>query len=332
VILKEQVEQFSIHIIPSRFHNQLIYISPLSSHILGIKDPPIAAYISSFTTLSYRIIPYYRMTTMTSTSQKQQGIPLLNLSLTSLPSTTNGYPLSETSTVAESVTPFYASTSTFTPTTRLQIQAQGKARISFPLSHTELTTPIFNPETDRPAYLSVRPKRKSGSCALVLADDETETAIARTEYKFGPGSPPVVRIGADDDIHAESFKLVSQGLMTRAVGFETRTKGKFVWRYGKKSERTAHGAYNLLILEKVVEKGQNVRIAQLVRNDETRTPGTNKHHAGNGGRLEMALGEDEKGYFEVVVVATCLVMLKKEIDRLRTIQIAVLSAAAGAGS
>lgn len=92
------------------------------------------------------------------------------------------------------------------------------------------------------------------------------------------------------------------------------------------------GCQSLLLLERVEGEGKGeVRtlVARFVRGEETRTPGTKASHAGNGGRLEMALergGEDlfAGGVGEEVVVATVLVMLKKEVDRRRGAQIAMI--------
>jgi hypothetical protein len=218
----------------------------------------------------------------------------------------------------------------FNSTTSLQIQAAGKHCISFPSPPRQLEIPIFSPATGRPVYISIRPRRRKGNCRLVLAEDDLETAVARTTYKFGLGRNPIVRIGRDDDLDADEFEMVGKSLLTRTVGFETRRWGMFEWRYGSRKERAQYAADNLLILEKVSGEGR-VRVAQLVRNDELRTPGTKYMAAGNGGRLQMDL-VGEKGHEiadEMLVVVTCLVMLKKEIDRLRGYQIAVMSGAAG---
>jgi hypothetical protein len=219
----------------------------------------------------------------------------------------------------------------FNPTASLQIQAAGKHAISFPSPPKQLETPIFSTTTGRPVYISIRPRRRKGNCRLVLAEDSFEEAVARTTYKFGPGRNPIVRIGRDDDLEADEFEMVGKSLFNRTIGFESRRWGTFEWRYGSKAERAQYAADNLLILEKVgVGKGR-VRVAQLVRNDVLRTPGTKYMAAGNGGRLQMEL-VGEKGHEiidEVVVVVTCLVMLKKEIDRLRAIQIAAMSGHGG---
>jgi len=219
----------------------------------------------------------------------------------------------------------------FNPTTFLQIQAEGKHTISLPSPPKQLEIPIFSLTTGRPVYISIRPCRSKGNCRLVLAEDSFETAAAQTTYKFGPGRNPIVRIGGDDDLEADNFEMVGMSLFTRTVGFETRKWGKFEWRYGDKRERAQYAADNLLILEKVEVSGERVRVAQLVRNDVLRTPGTKYMAAGNGGRLQMDL-VGESGHeiiSEVAVVVTCLVMLKKEIDRLRAIQIAVIAAPKG---
>jgi hypothetical protein len=114
---------------------------------------------------------------------------------------------------------------------------------------------------------------------------------------------------------------------------------RFEWRYGGKKERKrvieerGEGCDSLLILERVMGDERR-QIARLVRGEETRTPGTKKSNAGNGGRLELALesessfGDDKRGeghgISEALVVVTVLVMLKKEIDRMRGWQIATI--------
>lgn len=131
----------------------------------------------------------------------------------------------------------------------------------------------------------------------------------------------------------DEFEIQGMGFkMSRSVKFECRY-GIFEWRYAGKRER-APGVNSLLVLEKIIE-GENagrVQVAQLVRGEETRTPGTGSSTAGNGGRLEMCLqvdGEGKEILDEVTVVSTALVMLKREVDRRRALQIAMISAAVG---
>lgn len=107
--------------------------------------------------------------------------------------------------------------------------------------------------------------------------------------------------------------------------------GTFEWRYGSRNERKeAYDADSLLILERVDvvvgtggkgEKERRTRIAQLVRNSHFRTPGTSRSMAGNGGRLMLDLrrwgGEKDLNIrdVEAFVVASCISMLKREMDR-----------------
>ncbi|KAK4156666.1 hypothetical protein C8A00DRAFT_40881 [Chaetomidium leptoderma] len=160
----------------------------------------------------------------------------------------------------------------------------------------------------------------------------------------------------------DTFTITPLGLLTRAIGFRTRL-GTFQWRYGSRRERHAAAAAqsqqhkgqgevsSLLVLERVVhvaaaqtssvpnkKKDEKVRtvVAHFLRGEGYRTPGSSGSTAGNGGRLVMDLGMwggadfKEDGEMAVVmVVATCLLMLKREIDRRRTQQIAIMAGAAG---
>ncbi|KAI0874839.1 hypothetical protein GGS24DRAFT_326404 [Hypoxylon argillaceum] len=72
-------------------------------------------------------------------------------------------------------------------------------------------------------------------------------------------------------------------------------------------------------------------VAQLVRNETLRTPGTARSSAGNGGRLMMDLSVfDEKARerAEWLIVTTAIIMLKREVDRRRAQQIAAIGAIA----
>jgi hypothetical protein len=145
--------------------------------------------------------------------------------------------------------------------------------------------------------------------------------------------------------HEEEFEVLGRGCTTRAQTIRTHL-GTFVWRYASRAERCAQGADSLLVLDKVtavaIDEGsgrtrqeeRRRRVAQLVRNDELRSQHTSPRTAGNGGRLMIDAREwvGEKGaveQLEAFVVASCLVMLKKEVDRRRAFQAMVV---AGAGS
>ncbi|KAK4866129.1 hypothetical protein LT330_008869 [Penicillium expansum] len=109
---------------------------------------------------------------------------------------------------------------------------------------------------------------------------------------------------------------------------------QFEWEYAK--EKRADGQkINLIVFRAVEEKKGKIKetqrhgIAQLVRGEDSRTPGTSRSSAGIGDELqidEAALQSLELD--EAVIVATCL-MLLKEIDRRRMIQFAMIAGAGG---
>jgi hypothetical protein len=164
----------------------------------------------------------------------------------------------------------------------------------------------------------------------------------------------------------DTFPLTSLGLLTRAVSFHSpRLGGTFHWRYASRRERHAAALTqhhlncgdggeisSLLILERVVRIAtaaqtipgastgaqQELRtpVAHFLRGEGYRSPGSSGSSAGNGGRLVMDLSLWETGDVKIeremavaMVVSTCLVMLKREVDRRRAAQIAILAGAAG---
>lgn len=149
----------------------------------------------------------------------------------------------------------------------------------------------------------------------------------------------------------DSFALTACGVLTRAIRFRTRL-GTFEWRYASRGERKAAGVVgSLLVLDRVVRvfnsatspgakaKEEEIRtpVAQFLRTDELRSPGSRGSSAGNGGRLlvDTGLWQDGKEDAEVacvMAVTTCISMLKKEIDRRRKQQMAIMAAVIGAGA
>jgi hypothetical protein len=194
-------------------------------------------------------------------------------------------------------------------------------------------------------YISTRAKKGSGNA--VLSNAEGKELVA-SEYQFGPGKNPKLRLLGKEGI--ESEEISAKGKWTSRTQDFTFAEGQtlFTWRYvrevdpasgDKKKKRTFLVMEVAMPTTEVVPevKGKNKetkdsgvrRVAQLIRNDESRTPGTKSCSAGNGGELvidEAALEGTSVG--EETVVATCLMMLKKEIDRRRTIQMAIIIAAA----
>jgi len=235
----------------------------------------------------------------------------------------------------------------FLPSVQFQIAANGLDLCDFSCPKAE-PTPIYRISSDTgaaetsPEYVSLRPKAKSNSCALV--DGPSQRPLMATVYRWGPGRNPRMRIlppsssltveQAVEGIDGDEFEVSGTNVFSRTKRMVT-PYGAFAWRYGNRREREAAGApHSLLILDKLDQEAgsEGVRVAQLVRNDEFRTPGTNKRTGGNGGRLQISWqawngeGKVKSKELEAFVVASCICMLKKEVDRMKDNQVVVVTA------
>ena len=228
----------------------------------------------------------------------------------------------------------------FTATSELDVQAIGYDMNQAIMGRTLENIPVCRVGSGEAEYTSVRLKRDSNSCALVRASDPSQSALISTIYRFGPLRAPRIRVlpdGAgvsveeaikDEDVRGELVQVKSRSMVSRAQVFDT-SLGKFEWRYGTGEEKAACGADSLLVMERVdrvtlpdgSKTKSGARVAQLVRNDQLRTPGSVRYSGGNGGRLTMDLrmwdGEKSAGArgVEACVVASCILMLKREADR-----------------
>ncbi|KAL1871338.1 hypothetical protein VTK73DRAFT_2092 [Phialemonium thermophilum] len=244
-----------------------------------------------------------------------------------------------------------ASPSAFAPTCQLQIEAIGYDFDQALIGKTFENIPVHRVDTGELEYLSLRLKKSSNSCALVRGSDPDRTPLIATLYCWGPGRPPKMRILPratsltveeaihSDHVECELVDVRSRSLFSRTQRFDT-SFGKFEWRYGGGSERAeAYDAASLLVMERIdlsssaggMKGKRGIRVAQLVRNDEFRTPGTTRYMGGNGGRLMMDLSSWSDGKsaairdVEAFVVASCICMLKREGDRFQDNQIAAVS-------
>lgn len=262
--------------------------------------------------------------------------------------------------------PYTSSPHTFRPTIHLQIQTPGKPWLSLPFPPKPEPIPIFsvNPDDDEslspePRYISIRPERSSGSSYLVSGDaylsnlDGPAKPLSTTTYSFGPGRPPAVSLylpsqGQEVEEQApwDTFSILSTRLLSRAQRLQHTRLGTFEWRYASRSERKALKANSVLALERIIRvaivggKEEEVRrlVALFVRNEDTRTPGSSASSAGNGGRLMVDLsiwdeegegGKTEREMVVVLIVTSAIAMLKKEVDRRRAQQIAIMAGGAG---
>lgn len=231
--------------------------------------------------------------------------------------------LIETSTsslCSSTIAPEHASS--FTPVGSLHVDSKGLALIRLPLPPKQLEIAVRKPDGSL-AYTSKRNKRCSGNCTLF---DASGTPLITTTYFFGPGREPVISLlGCDKEAQVD-VKLTSKWT-SRKYTYVLPDGHSFAWEYAGKKRLAAYGMDMMKGTALVLRLDGKV-IAALIRNEETRTPGTTYLSAGNGG--ELLLGpdvNDKDGLGEDLVVATCLLMLKKEIDRRRMVQIMVISGA-----
>lgn len=230
------------------------------------------------------------------------------------------------------------------PSTIFTIQAQGTRFIRIPTPSRELEIAVFN-GTDtsaEPVYISTRAKRSSGNAVLrhFIKGD-----LLATTYRFGPfREPEIRRIDANSDgkfIQSDepdklAVKISTGGCVTSRAVTVTNPDDKdktFTWDY--KKIKTSGGKQKVIVLSmKDASPASSWKkdqiLAALIRTDDTRTPGTRKSDAGNGGRL--ILDEQATAFMgEEMIIATCLMLLKKEIDRQRIVQAAIIAGAAGGG-
>lgn len=215
----------------------------------------------------------------------------------------------------------------------LLINARGIALVRLPLYSRQLEIQITDINGNL-LYMSTRAKASSGNAILSSASEN----LVSTKYFWGPGRDPVMhlmvrgkdKLGESHDTDAEE-QLLGPEIKTKSQWTSRNHRfvmpdGKqFEWTYVREKDENNKKATSL-VLREMESSGKGRRIAKLVRNDETRTEGTKSCTAGNGGHLVLDT-EAETALQESVIVATCLLMLKKEIDRRRALQFAVIAAA-----
>lgn len=219
------------------------------------------------------------------------------------------------------------------PGTTLYISARGIGLLRFPLPSSELEIPVFRNDGSL-AYTSVREKRCSGNAIL---SHPALGILVSTTYSCGPRRAPVLKLlhGSNaSDSDERSIKVYTKWT-SRSVWFEDAEGRVFGWRY-ERTKDAAGKKVNILALEqqedsKPGREESGKTIAVLVRGDDRRTPGSRRSSAGNGGQLTLDQ-EATRHLDEALIVATCLMMLKRELDRRRCGQTAVIVAVAAGAS
>ncbi|EGC49396.1 conserved hypothetical protein [Histoplasma capsulatum var. duboisii H88] len=206
----------------------------------------------------------------------------------------------------------------FIPGRSLLIDARGKALLRLPTPPSQLEIHIHNPDGSL-AYVSTRKKRFSGNSTLSSPE---RGEIIFTEYFCGPSREPIIHLLNASEKSSPQMK--AQGKYTsRTTNFSAPDGSAFEWRYVK--ERGPDGKKEkFVVLEKLEVAGRR-RVAHLLRNKQTMPPKTSRCTAGSGGELVFDQHASEM-IDEALIVATCLLMLKKETDRQRALQAFVLFA------
>ncbi|KAF2685957.1 hypothetical protein K458DRAFT_417135 [Lentithecium fluviatile CBS 122367] len=215
----------------------------------------------------------------------------------------------------------------FQPVKSLHINTKGIPILSIPFQNIDLEINITNDDGTK-AYTSTRQRWNSPNS--LLKDTLGRQRVA-TSYFFGPGRDPRLRILGTGDERAE-IRSVSRWT-SRTHVFVLPDGRRFEWRYrrekgcaGCTGEEDKRGSRALVL------SLEGKTLAMLIRNEETRTTlRSAKWSAGSGG--ELVLGPEvgvEGGLAEDVVVASCLLMLKREVDRRRVVQSLVVVGAVAA--
>ncbi|OAF98780.1 uncharacterized protein CC84DRAFT_1223526 [Paraphaeosphaeria sporulosa] len=257
------------------------------------------------------------MSTITLTAQQLDEKPPVDMSMLS-DQDKKELVIADTESVVSGIT-IDGAEAAFTAARSYHIHAKGVPVLRLPAPPSELVTTVSNLDGSI-AYQSTRERRSSGNC--VLTDAEGHPSIA-TQYFFGPGKDPVLRRVDVEDGEDNVIKTVSKWT-SRAQKFLLRDGRTFDWEYKKEKGFGGQGTKGTALV--LTMNGR--RIAALIRNEETRTPGSKSCSAGNGG--ELVLGQEvggKEGISEELVIATVLLMLKKEIDRRRTVQFMMIAAA-----
>jgi len=214
------------------------------------------------------------------------------------------------------------------PGATLHISAHGVGLLRFPLPSSELEIPIFHDDGSL-AYTSIRGKRSSGNA--VLSHSKLGNVVSTT-YSCGPGRAPVLRLlhGASGSNGDEGQIKIRGKWPSRSVWFEDVEGRVFSWGYDRTKDSNAKKVNTMVLRQQELSgcggccaRRLGKTVALLIRSEETRAPGSSRSSAGNGGQL--ILDQDAASHLdEAVIVATCLVMLKKEVDRRRRMQTAVM--------
>lgn len=211
---------------------------------------------------------------------------------------------------------------------------------------SEYSIPIYAGTDISAAPLYVSNKIKRGSNSAILSH-KTEGEIISTTYRMGWGKnrQPKIRYIQNQTSYGNDIKTEDASDVEGPVALQAATScwtntttmtseinpnQVLVWKY-LRTRTTTEGKVRVMALfdesasSSSSKAESNEAIAVLLRTSSTRTPGTKKCDAGNGGQLFI---NSTNTVDDALIVASCLMYLKKEIDRAKSAQAAAISAAA----
>jgi hypothetical protein len=167
-------------------------------------------------------------------------------------------------------------------------------------------------------YRSRRPLSFKGDAVL---SHPLRGDLIATDYYWGSRRQPQLRYMRDGlAVDEPVLQLKTSGRKMSLKHRETRRE--FTWSYEKFKSFEGHTTRVLALRVRTGLAKEDTRlIAQLTRNKATRPTGSKT--AGGGGLLTL-LENADAWLDESLIVATCIVMLKREVDRRRHGQYATL--------
>lgn len=209
-----------------------------------------------------------------------------------------------------------------------QVCAKGIGAIRAPIPMTQRLIPVYD-ATGSVAYLSS--KKNIWSASSVLSSPKQGDLVA-TEHT--PGRCPQLRLLCAPPLSNEPEPTVelTTDWTSRAVRFAVPGPSSclFEWRYIDRTVSGEKKTDKVLALEmRELVARQTAVVAYLARNADTRPEGSPFLATGDGGELVISSEVDPEHISEALIVATCLIMLRRERDRRRMIQAAVIAVGAG---
>ena len=203
---------------------------------------------------------------------------------------------------------------------RFHIEAKGIRALRPPMPMRQNEIPIYTADG---ALAYTATKDKALSSHTILASPKHGDLFS---IDFRPGGCPWIRF-----LHSVEGDVIPPialqcKLTTRTTSFTPPDGGcRWEWKYWTTTSPDGR-KLKALCLERIdgAAYAKVTRIAYLLRSPDTRATGSSGCSAGNGGQLVLDPDVDLSIVEEALVIATCLVMLRRERDRRRFIQAMVI--------